>query len=142
MALAGTVQLDQAEPGAAGGAGEESEFDDMSADGSKVFFTDTARLTADSDGGKELYMCEIVVRGEALTCVLKDLSVARNAGEAAAVLGTILGSDSSGRYVYFVANGRSPRMPLPATASLGAKAWRRALAACICTTRSPGRSSS
>ncbi len=108
MTLPGTVQLDKPEPGAAGGP-EETEFiDDMSADGSKVFFTDSARLTTDSNAGnnvKDLYMCEIVVQGEALTCTLKDLSVADSAGEAGAVLGASLGTDSSGRYVYFVANG-------------------------------------
>jgi DNA-binding beta-propeller fold protein YncE len=104
MALAKTVRLDLPEPGAAGGA-RSTEFEDMSADGSKVFFTDYARLTIDSDDGRDLYMCEIVVQGEALTCALKDLSVARNVGEDGAVLGESVGMDSSGRYVYFEANG-------------------------------------
>ncbi len=107
MALAKTVRLDLPEPGAAGGA-EGAQFEDMSADGSKVFFTDSIPLTKNSneDGDhQDLYMCEIVIQGEALTCALKDLSVARNAGEAGAVLGDSIGADSSGRYVYFVANG-------------------------------------
>ncbi len=107
ITLSKTVRLDFPEPGAAGGAGV-SRFEDMSADGSKVFFTDTARLTTDSNADnshRDLYMCEVVVQGEALTCALKDLSVARNAGEAGAVLGASLGADSSGRYVYFAANG-------------------------------------
>jgi hypothetical protein len=107
-ALAKTVQLDTPEPGAAGGTEEKTQFEDMSADGSKVFFTDTGRLTTNSDASRshsDLYMCEIVVQGEALTCALKDLSVARNAGEAGAVLGPSLGADSSGRYIYFAANG-------------------------------------
>ncbi len=106
MTLSKTVQLDAAEPGAfSGGA---TQFEDMSADGSKVFFTDTARLIKSSNADNlhpDLYMCEIVVQGETLTCALKDLSVARNAGEAGAVLGSSLGADSSGRYVYFAANG-------------------------------------
>ncbi len=82
----------------------------MSADGSKVFFTDSAPLTKNSNAkpsnpNPDLYMCEIFVQGEALTCSLRDLSVALNKGEAGAVLGVSLGADSSGRYVYFVANG-------------------------------------
>ncbi|MFZ1925460.1 MAG: hypothetical protein WAU42_04880, partial [Solirubrobacteraceae bacterium] len=107
MGLAKTVQLDLPEPGAAGGA-EGTQFEDMSADGSKAFFTDTARLTKNSSADnaqRDLYMCEIVVEGEALTCTLKDLSVSRNAGEAGDVLPGSLGADSSGRYIYFVANG-------------------------------------
>jgi hypothetical protein len=107
VALGKTVQLDQPDPGAAGG-GDEPQFEDMSADGSKVLFTDPARLTGGSEADnshRDLYMCEIVVQGGALTCVLKDLSVSRNASEAGSVLGATLGSDSSGRYVYFAANG-------------------------------------
>jgi hypothetical protein len=107
LALPKTVQLDLPEPHAAGGAASP-RFEDMSADGSKVFFTDTARLTTNSDADQshpDLYMCEITVREEALGCALKDLSVAVNPGEAGDVLGASLGMDSSGRYVYFVANG-------------------------------------
>jgi hypothetical protein len=107
IALAKTVQLDLPEPGAVGGAGT-AQFDDMSADGSKVFFTDSASLTKNSNADNshpDLYMCEIRVEGEALTCALKDLSVARNPGEAGAVLGGTIGTDSNGRYVYFAANG-------------------------------------
>jgi hypothetical protein len=107
LALAKTVQLDLPEPGIAGEGGNPL-FEDMSADGSKVFFTDSARLTTGSDADnahRDLYMCGIVVQGEALTCALKDLSVAGNAGEAGAVLGPSLGGASSGRFVYFVANG-------------------------------------
>jgi hypothetical protein len=107
VTLGKTVQLDLPEPGAAGGAGG-ARFEDMSADGSKVFFTDMARLAKSSNADgvhPDLYMCEMVMQGESLTCALKDLSVARNAGEAGAVLGSSLGTDSSGSYAYFVANG-------------------------------------
>jgi hypothetical protein len=107
LTLGETVRLDQPEPGAAGGTSVPL-FQDMSADGSKVFFTDTARLTADSEAGPgrpDLYMCEILVEGEELACALKDLSVARNVGEAGAVLGASIGADAGGHYVYFVANG-------------------------------------
>jgi hypothetical protein len=107
VALGKTVQLDLPEAGVAGGDGEP-QFEDMSSDGSRVLFTDTVRLTAGSEADnshRDLYMCEIVVQGGALTCALKDLSVPQNAGEAGSVLGATLGSDSSGRYVYFAANG-------------------------------------
>jgi hypothetical protein len=106
-ALAKTVQLDQPEPGAVVGH-PAARFEDMSADGSKVFFTDSERLAKNSNADNsspDLYMCEIIVQGENLNCVLKDLTVARNVGEPGAVLGSSLGVDSSGRYVYFVANG-------------------------------------
>jgi hypothetical protein len=107
MTLAKTVQLDQPEPGAVGGA-ESPQFEDMSADGSKVFFTDTARLTKDSNADSshpDLYMCEVIAESETLKCALKDLSVSRNPGETGDVVGGVLGSDSTGRYIYFVANG-------------------------------------
>jgi NHL repeat-containing protein len=106
-AVGGTVQLNQPEPGAAGGVGEP-RFQDMNTDGSRVFFTDNVRLTTDSNADqsrRDLYMCEVMVEGEALSCALRDLSVADNPGEAGDVLGASLGGDSSGRYVYFVANG-------------------------------------
>jgi sugar lactone lactonase YvrE len=106
-ALAETVELDQPELGAAGGSGAP-KFEDMSADGSKVFFIDSERLTTDANASNsqpDLYMCEIIAQDENLTCTLKDLSVGSNAGEAGAVLGSSLGMDSSGRYIYFAANG-------------------------------------
>ncbi|MFZ1927074.1 MAG: hypothetical protein WAU42_13140 [Solirubrobacteraceae bacterium] len=127
MTYPGTVQLDRPEPGAAGGSGhdEEQRFEDMSADGSKVFFTDNVRLTKNSNADgqhPDLYMCEIIVQGEALTCALKDLSVAGQAGEAGAALGAILGADSSGRYVYFVANGALTPAAAPGDCKVGSVA--------------------
>ncbi len=111
-----TVQLDTPEAGARGGAGAPV-FATASSDGSKVFFTDSSRLTKDSTavasavassggGGKpDLYMCEVGEVAGKLACSLKDLTVDHNAGEAAEVLGTAIGAGEDGKYVYFVANG-------------------------------------
>jgi hypothetical protein len=105
-----TVQLD----GVQGGTGENSPtpaFQFASRDGSKVFFTDGQRLTADSGGGPsashkqgDLYECEIEVVAGVLTCELTDLTPLR-AGESADVLDEVLGASEDGSYVYFVANG-------------------------------------
>jgi DNA-binding beta-propeller fold protein YncE len=106
MALGQTVQLDVVEEGVANPGTEDPTFVDASVDGGRVFFLDTQRLTADaSSGGTDLYMCEVVVVAGRLSCVLKDLTVALNAGESADVEGTDLGTDVTGTYIYFVASG-------------------------------------
>jgi hypothetical protein len=105
-----TVQLDTPEAGAQGGTGE-ADFQDASSDGSKVFFTDNARLTVDATSSNgypqtaDLYMCEIGESAGRPTCRLKDLTVDRNAGESANVQGTLVGAGEDGRDVYFVADG-------------------------------------
>ena len=96
-----TVQLDAGGPG-------EALFQAASEDGSKVFFTDTQQLTPDSNaeaGKPDLYECGIVEVGGKLACKLVDLTKDTNAGESAAVRGTVLGVSEDGSYVYFVANG-------------------------------------
>jgi hypothetical protein len=101
-----TLELDAPEGGLPGGG--EPRFQMANAQGTKIFFSDTARLTANATakaGQRDLYMCEVVVSGNKLACVLKDLTVDHNGGEAAHVVGSILGADESGRYVYFVADG-------------------------------------
>jgi hypothetical protein len=83
-------------------------FQLASADGSKVLFTDQARLTSDAtakSGQRDLYQCEIEVAGEELSCKLRDLSVDPHANEAANVQGAVIGAGEDGRRVYFVANG-------------------------------------
>jgi hypothetical protein len=105
--LEGTVQLDAVEAGAQGGGGKPF-FQTASADGSKVFFTDTSRLTRDATSRMQrpdLYMCEVGEAAGKPTCALKDLSVDANAGEAANVEGAVLGAGEDGRYVYFAAAG-------------------------------------
>ncbi|HEV7586233.1 MAG TPA: hypothetical protein VGO14_10695 [Solirubrobacteraceae bacterium] len=110
-----SVQLDLpqgnpiAEPG-------KAQFQIASSDGSKVFFTDTQRLTSNSSAAPEiaseglppradLYECEVVEVGGKLTCKLSDLTPDANPGESAAVQGLLLGASEDGSYLYFVANG-------------------------------------
>ena len=110
MTRAETVQLDEVQ----GGSGENSsepDFQFASADGSRVFFTDHQRLTADSGGGPnvshqqdDLYECDIVLQAGRLGCRLTDLTPLHE-GEPANVQNEILGGADDGSYVYFVANG-------------------------------------
>jgi hypothetical protein len=105
-----TVRVDEAQEGASGSNGG-GVFQTASADGSRVFFTDTSRLTADATaepGEPDLYECELVEEEQAgkriARCELSDLTVAK-AGEHADVLGVLgLGSQDSS-HVYFVAKG-------------------------------------
>jgi DNA-binding beta-propeller fold protein YncE len=88
---------------------DEVHFQAASSDGSRVFFTDTWPLTGESSlepnateeepHSADLY--EYNVEDGKLT----DLTVTRNAGELAEVLGTLPGASEDGSYVYFVANG-------------------------------------
>lgn len=114
-----TVQLDLPE-GPPNGEPGKALFQTASSDGSKVFFTDSQRLTADSSAAPEetvegkhvpprrdLYECDVVeVPGTGkLGCTLSDLTADQNPGEAAAVQGLILGAAEDGTNVYFVADG-------------------------------------
>jgi NHL repeat/WD40-like Beta Propeller Repeat len=105
-----TVQLDAVQSGS--GGPEVSEFDAASADDSRVFFTDTARLTEDSTAEPaepDLYMCEVEAIAGHLSCVLTDLSANHlHPGEPAAVFGGGSGAvsiDATGTHVYFTADG-------------------------------------
>ena len=104
-----TIQLDAAQ-----GVSElekgSAQFQGASSDGSKVFFTDKQRLTADSTaepalGKADLYECEMEEVANKLTCHLKDLTIDRGEGEHAAVQGLLLGVDEGGANVYLVAQG-------------------------------------
>ncbi|HEV7938570.1 MAG TPA: hypothetical protein VGP18_11185 [Solirubrobacteraceae bacterium] len=92
-----------------GGSGEGAVmpvFQGASEDGSRVFFTDEQRLTANSgaEGSKsDLYSCELVQEGSSLRCLLSDLTPESN-GEAANVLGSVTGFSQDGSWVYFVAD--------------------------------------
>ena len=110
-----TVKVDAAEEGVTEPTNAEAKFQVASKDGSRVFFTDTQRLTKDSTASPneeaekaDLYECEIVEKGGKLACNLKDLT-AQNPGEAADVQGMVLGASEDGSYVYFVANGALAR---------------------------------
>ncbi len=99
-----SVQVDASQIGAAGGGGL---FRVASADGSRVFFTDSVRLTSDStahasagEEGEDLYMFDVE------TDQLTDITVDSNPEDfnGASVQGT-LGASANGEYVYFVAKG-------------------------------------
>ncbi len=99
-----SVQIDASGVGGAGGGGF---FRTASADGSRVFFTDSLRLTSDSTahpsagaGGEDLYMFDVE------TDKLTDITVDGNPEDfdGASVQGT-LGASANGEYVYFVAKG-------------------------------------
>jgi WD40-like Beta Propeller Repeat len=108
-ALGQTIRLDAPQPGVNPGDGEPL-LQAASADDSKVFFLDFARLTADSTARPsshqpDLYMCDVEVSAGQLGCNLSDLSVDADPGRSARVLG-VPGADTDGRLVYFVADGR------------------------------------
>jgi hypothetical protein len=113
-----TVQLDLFQGGS--GPSLTALFQFANADGTKVFFTDDARLTANSsavENRPDLYECEMVEVGGELECKLQDLTIdphyndITNPRENADVKGmTIVGSDNSS-YVYFVGEGELTEAP-------------------------------
>ncbi len=108
-----SVRLDVPQPGASGLGRVEPVFQTAAGDGSKVYFTDTQRLTENagaevgSEGRKrDLYECEMVaepVTGE-LKCELSDLTPL-SGEEPARVQGAVVGASVDGSWVYFVADG-------------------------------------
>ncbi len=110
-----TVRLDTVQSGPVEGESDPI-FQVASSDGSKVFFSDTQRLTENA-GAKtiepDLYECEIVeVKEGELECRLSDLTPLRGgepadvqAGSEGASQGTVVGSSEDGSWVYFVADG-------------------------------------
>ena len=112
LASGKTVQLDAGEgvvqaPGTCTNTPSVCEkpiFQDASADGSIVFFTDQARLTAGSAANQlrpDLYVCQITGSG----CHITDLTPEPKAGESANVQGAMIGASEDGKVAYFVANG-------------------------------------
>ncbi len=109
-ALGKTLQLDAGEAACVeegkceSGAGR---FRSASADGSRVYFTDTQRLTKDAGAGStapDLYECAISRDGDKPSCALSDLTPIEG-GEAANVQGDVLGAGEDGATLYFVAEG-------------------------------------
>jgi hypothetical protein len=98
-------------PCSGGATREPAQFWGASEDGSRVFFTSTARLDSESDG-EDLYMATIGCPGEASGCEasqriatgLTQISRDPQAGEAAEVQG-VAGIAADGGRVYFVARG-------------------------------------
>jgi Tol biopolymer transport system component len=105
----GTLQLDTVQAGASGAGEADPEFQTASTDGSRVFFTDTQRLTADSRAESEkpdLYVFELAsAAGEPLAGKVTDLTPRGENGESADVLSGVPGASDDGSYVYFVARG-------------------------------------
>ena len=107
-----TIQLDAGEgvpqaPGVCTNVPTQCEravFQDASADGSVIFFTDTQRLVAGAGANAErpdLYACQVTESG----CHLTDLTPEPKAGESANVQGVTIGASNDGHTVYYVANG-------------------------------------
>jgi hypothetical protein len=102
-----TVQLDVPFSGQPKGA-SHPHYQLASSDGSRIFFTDEARLTPNSrakEGQADLYLCEVKVEAGQLKCTLRDVTVPLGAGEAADVRGVAIGAGDDASRVYFVANG-------------------------------------
>jgi hypothetical protein len=123
LAKGETIRLDQpaSEPGTE--ASVEPEYVDANAEGSRIFFLDSARLTADSGATHgfanppyepktyeqtelrpDLYECAITEENGKDHCALTDLTPKTEAGESAKVAG-VLGASEDGSYVYFAAGG-------------------------------------
>jgi hypothetical protein len=105
-----TVQLDAAQGAIEPTGRGTARFQTASANGSRVFFTDRQRLTANSNaepitGKANLYECEMVEEAGRLACRLNDLSAVLNTGEHANVKGLLLATSEAGTSTYFVAQG-------------------------------------
>ncbi len=104
-----TLQLDAVQGGSGSGA-VNAVFQTAAVDGSRVFFTDEQRLTADAGARQaqpDLYACDVRLDEATgrLECALSDLTPRISSGESAAVRGTVAGAAEDGTAVYFVANG-------------------------------------
>ncbi len=101
-----TVQVDKTQAGGPSGGGQ---FQDVSADGQTVFFTDESKLTAGSTaepGAPDLYEC--VLASDASECHLSDLTpeaTVAKPGEHADVLGVSPLGSADSSHVYFTAKG-------------------------------------
>ena len=115
-----TLEVNAPEKGVPHGTPEQeekantAEYQTANTEGSRVFFTDTVSLTAESKlrsigraDPADLYVCEVEERPEGPACNLTDLTVDKhsNLGESAEVIGTMLGASENGSTIYFVANG-------------------------------------
>ena len=106
-----TVQIDAAQ-GAPEPERQEESYETANSEGSRVFFTSNAPLTANSsaspnggrNGVRDLYVFEANGGSGPLAGKLIDLTADHNVGEHADVLG-VMGASEDGTSVYFVANG-------------------------------------
>jgi len=116
--LGETIQLDmpqaacmRAAPPTCGSEEVQPRFQFMSADGSRVFFTDTQQLvegagarTNETAAEPDLYECRVVATGGKLSCELSDLTPLLGTKHAD-VQDSLVGASSDAAYVYFVAGG-------------------------------------
>ncbi len=110
-----TLRLDEVQPGASGAGSSQPLFQGASANGGRVFFTDSQRLTSDSGTtGSDLYVCEILTgaAGEP-ECKLTDLTP-QSGSESAVAAPMLTGFGQDGAAVYFVAKGVLATEPGPA----------------------------
>jgi hypothetical protein len=110
-----TIRLDLTETGAPPGPYGEPEYMDASGEGSRIFFLDGERLTANSgatNGGEafkpqdqrpDLYECAITEVDGKDHCALTDLTPETN--HESAHVATVLGASEDDSYVYFAAAG-------------------------------------
>ncbi len=104
-----TLQLDTVQGGSGSGSANPV-FQTAAADGSRVFFTDEQKLTADSGARQaqpDLFVCDVRIDETTgkLECALSDLTPRTISGESAVVRGTAAGAAEDGGAIYFVANG-------------------------------------
>lgn len=105
-----TIQIDAPAPGAPPRSSTPSRYMTANGEDSRVFFTSSDRVTADSTArpsGDEADLYEFEVTsgaGEPLAGKLTDLSVDSNVGGSADVQ-NVIGASEDGSYVYFLANG-------------------------------------
>jgi hypothetical protein len=107
VSLGETIQLDLPAPKARGGSGE-AHFQLAASDGSRVFFSDVARLTVGStatSGAEDVYYCDLAVVAGHLKCDLHDITVTPHPAEPAGLQGAVIGADEDANVVYFVTNG-------------------------------------
>jgi hypothetical protein len=100
-----TVQIDASQgpgPGGDGELGESKEFQAVSSDASRIFFTDAAKrgLTNDTPTGGEPFTNNNIYEYNVVTGGLTDLTPSSEAEVAG-----IVGASSDGSYLYFVARG-------------------------------------
>jgi hypothetical protein len=101
-----TVRLDTVASGAGGGPVAPA-FQLASADGQRVYFSDTQRLTSGSGARSftpDLYTCSLTVVAGKLTCPITDVTpkVGNHEGR---LIGNVMGASENAEVVYFVANG-------------------------------------
>jgi hypothetical protein len=113
-----TIQLDTPEAACTSKGGctavADPVFQTASANGSRVFFTDSQPLTQDSGEESDLYECQIEESEEGSpSCRLSDLTPLTQSKEQAGVLGLMAGASEDGSVIYFTANGKLTEEPSP-----------------------------